>query len=230
MEYGIAEIFEIGLETHYTKSMLEIIENQGIGKLSLPLPIYTSVTLATARSNDGEEFEIIAGLEKNSVEEIKRHALDESDEELQKNTGDKKRFGENSYESWYAKNRTPFGLIHKKTGTLAAFAWFGPEPLGLDTIPRDSTIPWDSRNKEKKESEEWHTIGYRSYNPFRGKGLMKDFTKFAMKIYSANRPGVRYWAAINPENKASIAIVSSLGLTVSEENSDRETGSLVMIK
>jgi len=208
--------------------MLEITENQGAGKLSLPLPIYTSVPLAAAKSNDGEEFEIVAGLGKSSVDEIKRHALDESDEELQKNTSDRKRFGEGSYENWYAKNRTPFGLIHKKTGALAAFAWFGPEPLGPGAIPRDSAIPWDSRHKEKKESGEWHTIGYRSYNPFRGKGLMKDFVKFAMKIYSANRPGVRYWAAINPDNEASIAIASSLGLAISEKNSNREAGSLVM--
>ncbi len=191
--------------------MLEITENPNVGKLSLPLPIYTSVMLATAKNNDGEEFEIVAGLEKNSAEEIKRHALDESDTELQNNTSDRKRFGKGSYEKWYAKNRTIFGLIHKKTGALAAFVWFGPEPLG-------------------QESGEWHTIGYRSYNPFRGKGLMKDFSKFAMKIYSASHPGIRYWAGINPENKASIAIASSLGLTVSEENSTRETGSLVMIK
>ena len=191
--------------------MLEIIENQGVDKLSLPLPIYTSIVLASARSDDGEKFEIVAGLGKNSAEEIKRHALDENDTELQKNTGDRKRFGENSYEKWYAKDRTPFGLIHKKTGALAGFAWFGPESLG-------------------QESGKWHTIGYRSYNPFRGKGLMKDFSKFVMKIYSDNRPGMRYWTAVNPENKASIAISSSLGLTISEENSDRAPGSLVMIK
>ncbi|MDO8664827.1 MAG: GNAT family N-acetyltransferase [Candidatus Liptonbacteria bacterium] len=211
--------------------MLEIIENKEVHKLSLPLTMYNSVTLATARStNDGEEFEIVAGLGKNSVDEIKKYALDESDEELQKNTGDRKRFGENSYESWYAKDRTPFGLIHKKTGALAAFAWFGPEPLSPGATTRDSTILWDSEHKEEKGLGEWHTIGYRSYNPFRGKGLMKDFSKFAMKIYSDNRPGIRYWAAINPENKASVAIASSLGLIISEKNSDRATGSLIMIK
>lgn len=191
--------------------MLEIKETQEVGKLSLPLPIYTSVQLATAKSADGGEFDIVAGLGKSSADEVRRHALDENDTELQKNTGDRKRFGENSYENWYMKDRTPFGLIHKKTGALTAFIWFGPEPLG-------------------QESREWHTIGYRSYNPFRGKGLMKDFSKFAMKIYSASRPGVRYWVALNPDNKASIALASSLGFTISEENLNRETGSLVMTK
>lgn len=192
--------------------MLEIIENKGVRRLSLPLLMYTSITLTTVRStNDGDEFEIAAGLKKSSADEVRKHALDESDTELQKNTGDRKRFGENSYENWYLKDRTPFGLIHKKTGVLAAFIWFGPEPLG-------------------QEPGEWHTIGYRSYNPFRGKGLMKDFSKFSMKIYSASRPGVHYWAAINQDNKASIALASSLDLTVSEENSNSETGSIVMIK
>jgi len=190
---------------------MEIIENRKITRLSLPLPIYNSVTLATARSNDGDEFEITAGLEKNSAEEIKRHALDETDGELQKNTGDRKRFGEGSYEEWYAKNRTPFGLIHKKTGSLAAFAWLGPKRLG-------------------QESGECHTLGYRSYKPFRGKGLMKDFLRLAVKIYSASHPGVRYWVQINPENGASIALASSLGFAISEENSDRQTGSLIMTK
>ncbi len=204
--------FEIVAETDYTLYMLEIIEGKGIRRLSLPLTMYTSAVLATVRSsNDGDEFEIVAGLKKSSADEVRNHALDENDTELQKNTGDRKRFGENSYESWYAKDRTPFGLIHKKTGALAAFIWFGPEPLGQELVG-------------------WHTIGYRSYNPFRGKGLMKDFSKFAMKIYSASRPGVRYWAAINPDNKASVALASSLGFTISEENSDRATGSLIMIK
>lgn len=190
---------------------MEIIERPEAATLSLPLPAYVSVPIATARANDGEEFEIVAGLEKRYAEEIKRHALDENDEELKKNTHDSKRFGDGSYEEWYAKDRTPFGLIHKKTGALAAIVYLGPKPL-------------------RQEPGEWHTIGYRSYKPFRGKGLMKDFSKFAMKIYSANHPGANYWVRINPENKASIALASSLGFRVSEENSDRPAGWLVMTK
>ncbi len=190
---------------------MEIIENPNVGKFHLPLPIYTNVTLATALANDGEKFDIVAGLGKSSSEEIKKHALDEGDEELQKNTHDHKRFGEGSYEEWYAKDRTPFGLIHKKTETLAALFYIGPKTLG-------------------HEPGEWHTIGYRSYNPFRGKGLMKDFSKFAMEIYSGSHPGVHYWVRINPENKASIALSSSLGLVISEKYSDPASGSLIFVK
>ncbi|HUX35426.1 MAG TPA: GNAT family N-acetyltransferase [Candidatus Paceibacterota bacterium] len=207
---------------------MEITENPELSKLFLPLPIYESIMLATGRTNDGEEFEIVAGLDKNAAEEIKKHALDENDEELRKNTSDLKRFGESSYEEWYAKDRTSFGLIHKKTGAIAAFAWFGPEPISRKSL--ESAEGFETRGDGKKESGGWHTIGYRSYKPFRGKGLMKDFMKFAMKIYSESRPGFRYWLGIKPENAASIALASSLGFTISEENSDRVVGSLVMIK
>ncbi|MDP3948936.1 MAG: hypothetical protein Q8Q17_03235 [bacterium] len=208
--------------------MLEIKETQGVGKLSLPLPIYTSIVLASALSNDGEEFEIVAGLAKDQTEEIKKYALDESDTELQNNTSDRKRFGEGSYEEWYAKNRTIFGLIHKKTGALAAIVWLGPKPLGR------KSLRYLSEKELKKENEQevgqWHTLVYRSYNPFRGKGLMKDFARFAMKIYSVSYPDARYWVGFSEKNKASMALVSSLGFTISEEASDRPAGWLAMIK
>ena len=208
--------------------MLEIAENPGLGKLSLPLPIYTLITLAAAKGNDGEEFEIVAGLGKNFAEEIKKYALDESDEELQKNTSDRKRFGEGSYEEWYAKNRTIFGLIHKKTGALAAIVWFGPKPLGRKSLRYLSEEELKKENEQ--ESGQWHTLVYRSYNPFRGKGLMKDFTKFAMKIYSASYPDARYWVGFSETNKASMGLASSLGFTISEKASDRPAGWLAMTK
>ncbi len=190
---------------------MEISENPEVAEISLPLPIYTSKVIAAATAMGDEEFEIVVGLEKSSVEELKKHALDENDQELQKNTTDKKRFGENSYEGWYGKNRTIFGLIHKKTGALAAAVWFGPEPLA-------------------EKLGEWHTIAYRSYKPFRGKGLMKNFTKFAMRIYSAKHPGVRYWARIVPGNEASKAIASFLGFAVTENHSNDSNGFIIMTK
>ncbi len=207
---------------------MEITEKSDVAAFSLPLPLYSSIPLADAKSSDGEEFEITVGLAKKCADEIKEHSLDDSDEELQKNTGDRKRFGEGSYEEWYAKYRTPFCLIHKKTGTLAAFVWFGPKALGKKSLRLLSEK--EAFEADGAESGQWHTFVYRSYNPFRGKGLMKDFSKFAMKIYSEKYPGVRYWVGVNPENKASIGLASSLGFSVSEENSDRSGGWLVMIK
>lgn len=207
---------------------MEITPNTALPEVSFPLPLYASETIASAKSSGGEEFEITIGLDKKAAEEIKKHALDENDEELLKNTSDRKRFGEGSYEKWYAKDRTPFCLVHKKTGALAAFAWFGPEPISRKSLENAAGL--ESRGDGKKESGGWHTIGYRSYKPFRGKGLMKDFMKFAIKIYSENRPGLRYWLGVKPENAASIALASSLGFTISEENSDRTAESLIMIK
>lgn len=225
---GLLEFLKYALKRITLSRMLGITENPGLGKLSLPLPIYTSIVLASARSNDGEEFEIVAGLDHNSAEEIKRHALDENDTELQKNTSDRQRFGEGSYEEWYSKNRTPFGLIHRKTGVLAAIVWLGPKPLGRKSLRYLSEEELKKENEQK--ASQWHTLVYRSYNPFRGKGLMKDFARFAMKIYSASYPGVHYWLGFNEENKASMALASSLGFTVSEEFSDCPAGWLAMIK
>ena len=189
---------------------MEITPNTAFPEISFPLPLYASETIAYAKSSDGEEFEITIGLDKKAAEEIKKHALDENDGELLKNTSDRKRFGDGSYEEWYAKGRMPFGLIHKKTGILAAFFYGGQKDLD-------------------GESGEWHTFGYRSYKPFRGKGLMKDFSKFAMKIYSEKYPGARYWLRVTPGNEASLALAQSLGFSVSEKHPG-DAGSLILVK
>src|SRR5258708_1052238 len=98
--------------------------------ISLPLPLYESVVLGTAKSKAGEDFDIVLGLTKTVAAELKERSLDKTDEAIQKNTGDRKRFGEGSYEEWYAKQRVPFALIHHTTGALAAIVALGPMPLG----------------------------------------------------------------------------------------------------
>ena len=148
-------------------------------------------------ANDGERFSIFLGLNKNMVAQLKKLSLDESDLELQKNTGDRKRFGEGNYEDWYKKSRTPFALIEQGTDTLAALVWFGPRPPTAG-----------------------HTIAWRSYRPFRGRGLMKDFTKYVRDIYKERFPDVQLWAEIKEGNRGSEELATYLGILTIQRGLD----------
>jgi len=188
---------------------MEIISSFGSKNLLFPLPIYETIKIGEAVGKDGENFYIFVGLDKKIASQLKQLSLDESDLDLQKNTSDKKRFGLGSYEDWYKKNRTPFALIHKDTNALATLVWFGPEPLAL------------------KEGD-WHTAAWRSYPSFRGKGLMKDFTKFAMDIYVKNVPNIKLWISVKKGNTGSIGLAQALGFQKLQETST--DASLSMVK
>lgn len=190
---------------------------------SLPLPIYESIQISDYTSKDGEEFSIFLGLDKNMVAQLKKYSLDTSDTELQKNTGDMKRFGVGLYEDWYKKDRTPFALIQRNTNILAALLWFGPKPLGKKSMKFNDT-------QEQKTGSTWHTMSLRSYPNFRGKGLMKDFTKFAMDFYKEQFPNVTLWAGMDNRNNAVVKLNNVLGFKINEENSDLASNWLVMTK
>jgi len=179
---------------------MEIISSFGSKNLLFPLPIYETIKIGEAVSKDRENFYIFVGLDEKMVAQLKTLSLDESDTELQKNTGDKKRFGLGSYEDWYKKNRTPFALVHKDTNALAALVWFGPEPLAL------------------KEGN-WHTAAWRSYPSFRGKGLMKDFAKFTMDAYVKSVPNIKFWIKVKKDNNGSIGLAQTLGFQKLQETS-----------
>jgi RimJ/RimL family protein N-acetyltransferase len=188
---------------------------------SLPLPIFTSVRIGEVSGKSGEAFDLVAGLDEKLVAQLKQHSLDMSDTELQENTSDHARFGEGSYEAWYAKNRVPFALVHKESGTLAALIWFGPKPLGRKSLKHLS--PEERAQDERAmDSGDWHTIVFRAYKPYRGQGLMKPFALEAMRIYKDYFPSARIWAGINAKNAASIALAEKVGLrkdaSVSDEN------------
>jgi len=192
---------------------MKIIPKNNLLTFSLPLPIYKSVQIADAIGQDGEEFGVLVGLDKGHVEQLKDFSMNEDDVDLQKNTGDRVRFGVGSYDDWYAKNRTPFCLIHKQTDALAALVWLGPLPL------------YEDKNN-------WHTAGWRSYNPFRGKGLMRTFSNFCINFYLENmnrvENNIKLWAAVKRGNTGSLGLATGLGFQVLEEASDDE--SLVMVK
>src|SRR3989344_6681441 len=169
--------------------------------IRFPLPLYEFVRIGNLQSKDDVDFDIIAGLSKELVAELKKKSLDESDARLQKNTSDRLRFGEGSYEEWYAKKRTPFALIEHKTDALAALAWFGPKPLGRKSLKYLSETERQEESKQKEDA--WHTIVYRSYPPFRGKGLMTPFVREVIRIYMEHYPEAKLWVGMNADNEAS---------------------------
>ena len=180
---------------------MKIVQKKNLKNFSLPLPIYKTIKIGEAVSKDGENFSINVGLNEKLTLQLKKLSLDKNDIELQKNTSDFKRFGLGLYKDWYKKERTLLALIHNKTDILAAIIWFGPKPL--------------------HKGCKWHTISWRSCNPFRGKGLMKDFVNFAMDIYKKNLPNdVKFWVRIKKGNTGSLRLAKNLGFQISEEFSD----------
>lgn len=206
--------------------MADIQALEAAKSVSLPLPIYESVNIGTMHSRDGEEFTICAGLSRDVVDQLRRLSLDERDEEIQKNTSDRERFGTGSYEKWYGKDRTPFCLLGP-SGTLAALVWYGPKQLGRKSLKH---LTQEERLQDERtlSHDDWHTIVYRAYNPYRGKGLMKSFTKFTMDVYRRVYPRAKLWAGIHAENPASLGLAEALGFRVDETRSDKETHHYVL--
>lgn len=174
----------------------------------------------------GEVFDLVVGLDQAMVAQLKKYSLDESDTALQENTSDHARFGEGSYEEWYAKSRVPFALIHRDTGALAALIWFGPKPLGRKSLKHLSDAE-KAQDERAMDSGDWHTIVFRAYNPYRGQGLMKGFAAKTIEIYKQHFPSARIWAGINAKNEASIALAEKIGLHKEESVSDENWVAMV---
>ncbi len=208
---------------------MEITSEKDPGSLAFPLPIYQSVRIGKAVSREGEIFLIFAGLSEYLVSALKKRSLDESDEEIREKTSDRWRFGLGSYEEWYAKNRVPFALVHEKSNALAALVWLGPKQMGRKSLSRLS-LEERKQNESLLSAENWHTLSYRSYPPFRGKGLMKGFSRFAMDYYAAHYPGAKFWTGLDADNLPSMRLAEGLGFKISEEASDEAAHWLVMVK
>jgi RimJ/RimL family protein N-acetyltransferase len=182
--------------------------------VTLPLPLYEMHPLGSLQSKDGEDFNVLVGLDRGLAERLKEKSLDLSDAELQNNTSDLKRFGTGSYEEWYSKERTPYALVSAE-GKLAGLAWFGPKPLGRKSLRFLSEEELQKENEQQKD--EWHTIVYRAYAPYRGKGLMGRFVRMTMEDYRKRVPGAKLWAGVSTKNEASIALASKLGFRLRED-------------
>ncbi len=196
---------------------MEITLTPGALPRRVPVPLYEAIRIGTAE-NKNDYFDIFLGLDKAMVEKLRARSLDTADTDLQENTSDFKRFGEGSYDDWYSKSRVPFALMHKNTGALAALVWLGPKPLGRKSIKRLSEE--ELKNEKTVESGGWHTIVFRSYLPFRGQGLMKEFVRATTDVYTHYCPDAKLWAGINRKNLASIALAEKLGHTIDESHSD----------
>jgi hypothetical protein len=166
--------------------------------MKLPLPIYES-----QKVGEQSDFDIVVGLDKNLVEQLKKYSNDESDVELQQNTGDYNRFSIGSYEEWYKKTRTPFALVQKNTGLLAALVWAGPKPA--------------------HEGCKCHAVAWRSYRPFRGTGIMKNFSKFVLDYYIEHTPNTNLWVKIKKENSGSLGLAKYLGFIEDETLATNES-------
>lgn len=202
---------------------MKINPRDNLPDFTLPLPIFTSVHIADAICKRGEEFDVLVGLEKKYVDQLKALSLDESDTDLRANTGDYNRFGIGSYEKWYKKNRTVFALIHKQTDSLAAIFWLGPKPLGAKSMKFGP-------EKKYETQAEWHTGSVRSYPGFRGRGMMRNFIEFSMNFYKRHFLNIKFWLGMDDRNGAITKLATELGFEVDEANSDLADNWLVMTK
>jgi RimJ/RimL family protein N-acetyltransferase len=190
-------------------------------------PIYERASIGSMLSRDGDSFTIAIGLDHPLIEQLVDFSNDHTDTELQANTSDKQRFSEGSYESWFAKDRTPYALISSR-GELAALAWFGPKPLGRKSLRYLSEA--EAKEEGRQNPSEWHTIVYRSYAPYRGRGLMRTFMQAVIADYKQRYPKAKLWAGISEHNAASIALASTFGFVKSEEYSDSHQAWVAMIE
>lgn len=197
--------------------------------MQLPLPLYDSVPLGTVTDRTGERFTLVAGLSRELVGQLVERSLDTSDVEIQQNTSDRERFGTGSYEAWYGKGRVPFALVHDATGKLAALAWYGPKPLGRKSLKH---LPPEERVQDERamDADNWHTVVYRSYPPYRGQGVMKGFVRETMRLYREAYPQARFWAGIHSENPASIGLATALGFVIDPECSNLAEHHTVMVE
>ncbi len=190
-------------------------------------PIFECVRIGEMRSKNEEPFTIVIGLDHSLIDQLKKHSTDVSDADLQANTSDMQRFGEGSYEEWFAKDRTPYALV-SNSGELAALAWFGPKPLGRKSL---RYLTEEERAEESsQEKSDWHTIVYRSYSPFRGKGLMREFMTFVISDYKTRHPESKLWAGVSARNAASLALATKFGFVRSDEYSDDSKEWVAMIE
>ncbi len=207
---------------------MSISKHASAYNLHFPLDLYHSVPVAELISRDNVYFEIYVGLDEKMVGELQKHSLDDSDEEL-KVTSDRERFGIGSYVQWYEKGRVPFALVHSATRELAAISWFGPKALGRKPLKHLSETE-RLQDERELEVDDWHTVTYRSYKPFRGKGLMKEFVGFTLDEYAARYPGARFWEGVNSDNPASIALAEKLGFHIDKDVSDPDGKWLIMVR
>lgn len=156
---------------------------------------------------------MVAGLDRNLVRQLKQYSLNVNDAALQAGTSDHRRFGTGSYKEWYAKGRIPFALVDD-ADRLAALIWVGPRPFPSDI--------------EYKSSGEWDTVAFRSYEPYRGKGLMTHFGNAVLALFDIYRAGRKLWLETNADNAAGLRLYEKLGFVT--RGLRKQNGRIVMTR
>ncbi len=195
--------------------------------VELPLPLYATQSVGRLESQELGTFRLVVGLDEALVAQLRAYSLDERDRDIQDSTSDRERFGTGSYEEWYSKNRLPFALVDD-SGALAAIVWFGPKPLGRKSL---KYLTDAERAEELLQKEDvWHTLVYRSYVPYRGKGLMTPFVRACVDEYLHLHPEAKLWVGVSTKNVSSIVLASKLGFIRREDSFDAEKQWVAMVR
>ena len=75
--------------------------------------------------------------------------------------------------------------------------------------------------------ENWHTIAFRSYPPYRGTGIMRKFADAVTTVYMNYYPEGRLWTTNVRNNISSIALSEKLGYKIDESLSDEKTVTMI---
>lgn len=191
------------------------------------LPLYESRCIDVLDVH-GNRYEYRQGLSNEYAEQLKVYSQDLADEALQEATSDFQRFGVDGYEAWFQKKRSPFALIDPNLHKLAAIIWFGPKTLGRPSLKH--LTPTERRLESEHSMGDWHTVSYRAYPMYRGKGLMGIFCARAIADYQRLHPTVRLWLSIDSYNETSFHIAEKLGFVRSQEYTDEARHHYVYIQ
>lgn len=176
----------------------------------VPPALYDTVHIGELSLEKWGVCDIFMGLSKEMVEKLVSRTLDTTDEALTL-TLDAKRFASSElYESWYAKSRTAFVLIHRETGGIMALVWIGEK------------LPEEDHRTGLNATAPWSTLAYRSYPPYRGTGFMTMFTKYVLGEYKTRHPNHHFWAQIDSQNEASLHFAKKLGFIEKDTVPDAE--------
>lgn len=192
----------------------------------LPLGLFETAAIGSVETDSGQTFRLQIGLDQDGAAKLRELSLAD-DPALRENTSDYERFGKGSYEEWYSKGRTAFVLLDN-AGSIAALISYGPKPLGRKSLKHLSPEEQAREMESAKEAGDWHTIGFRSYPPYRGVGIMTGFAKATLDVYKRYFPSARIWAGINGTNAGSIRLCEKLGFTKDESISSDEWVGMIL--
>lgn len=194
----------------------------------LPLPLYSHEVIADIQIGPFGDGQIVAGLSPTIVEQLCIRSNDPTDKALAL-TNDQTRFAsKESTEAWYMQGRMPFALLHTDSQDLMAIVWIGPKPLGVRPHEELVTDHTPEKSMSDPDTENWDTVSYRSYPPYRGGGFMTKYVGYILSVYQTHYPDRRLWVGINRTNSASQALAQKLGFTPVDVRPD-ETDRVVMI-